>query len=441
MKKQGLSSEMWRVLQELGIYTLTPIQEQAIPVLMARKNAILKAPTGTGKTYAFLLPIVEQLDAALEKTQAVILAPTRELATQISNVLKGILAESEKELSHALVIGGKDRARLLQTLERKQPQIIIGTPGRCEDIFVKEALVDTKAIQFVVLDETDMMFENGFLESVDAIFNTIQQPDVCYAVCSATISEQIQQFVKKYIKNIQLIEVKKTDDFINKTQYLFWDVTGKNRLESLKKVMDAYNPYLGLIFANTKKEVNEIYQFLQEQGYKIGIIHGDMKTRERAQMLKRMHQLDFQYVVCSDMAARGIDIDGVSHIINYNLPPLSALQFFHHRAGRTGRSQYEGTVFSLYEKSELVIINKLMRQEINFEVVKLVKNEFVVQGTMDKKAVQKEADNEMIALSKRAKASVHHSKKVKPGYKKKIRRAVETAVRQEKRKRSKAKKK
>lgn len=438
MPKIKLNNEIWNALHELGIHDFTPIQQKAIPVLLDEKNVMMQAPTGTGKTYAFLLPIIAQIDVDLKKTQAIILAPTRELASQIAHVLKTFLMHYPVEITHTLIIGGKDRTRLMNSLENKQPQIIIGTPGRAEDILVKEALIDTKEVKFAILDETDMMFENGFLESIDAIFETIVQNDVCYAVCSATISQEMQQFIKKYIKNIKLVEAKKTETFKHKIEYLFWDITGKNRLESLKAAMDVYNPYLGLVFANTKKEVNEIYQYLQEQGYRIGILHGDMKTRERAQTLKRIHQLEYQYIICSDMAARGIDIDGVSHIINYNLPALNALQFFHHRAGRTGRSQYQGTILSLYEKSELNKIQKLVKQDITFETVKYKKGEFIMQGELDTKRVQKEFDAELVAISRRTKASVHKSKKVKPGYKKKIKRAVESSLQQEKRKRNKA---
>jgi len=437
MQKIKFSDAMWLALNNIGIHELTPIQMKAIPVLLQEQNIMMQAPTGTGKTYAFALPILEKIDVTLMKTQAVIMAPTRELAHQIATVIKEVVIQYNPRITFELAIGGKDRERLLQNLALKQPHIIIGTPGRCEDIFVKESLVDTKYIKFAVLDETDMMFENGFLESVDAVFETIRNNQVCYAVCSATISQEIQQFIKKYIKNIQLIEIKKTDDFKNKVEYLFWDITGKNRLESLQKVMDYYNPYLALVFANTKKEVVEIYEHLVGKGYRIGILHGDMKTRERAQMLKRIHQLDFQYVICSDMAARGIDIDGVSHIINYNLPPMNALQFFHHRAGRTGRSKYEGTVFSLYERSELIKIQKLVKQDIIFDTVKFSKGEFVKQGTVQSERITKTFDDELIALSKRAKAGVNKKKKVKPGYKRKIRRAVESSVQQEKRRRKK----
>jgi len=438
MQKNKLSNKMWQALSALHIHSLTQVQTEAIPLVLNRKNIMLQAPTGTGKTYAFLLPLVEQIVVENTKTQALIMAPTRELATQIRDVLREVVAVYDPAITYGLAIGGQDRERLIEGLKANAPHILIGTPGRCEDILIKEAVIDTKEIAFVVLDETDMMFENGFLESIDRIFDALKDNDVCYVVCSATISQELQQFIKKYLgKNMQYVEVKKSDAFVAKTEYLLWDVSGKDRIACLKQVMDYYQPYLGLIFVNTKAEVDAVYQQLLADNYRIGVLHGDMKTRERAQMLKRIRQLDFQYVICSDIAARGIDIDGVSHVINYELPYEHTLAFFHHRAGRTGRFKYEGTVFSLYEKADMPKIQKLTKEGITFTDVKIKAGELVRQDA-NKGRAKKEVDKELLQISKKAKAQANRTKKVKPGYKKKIRQAVVSSIQKEQRARKKA---
>jgi len=436
--QKKLSDKMWHALAALHIHTLSEVQEAAIPFLLQEKSMMLQAPTGTGKTYAFLLPILEKLDVKKAKTQALIMAPTRELASQIGAVLKELITVYDPNITHTLVIGGKDRERSMKELQTKQPHILIGTPGRCEDIIVKEGLVDTKDISFIVLDETDMMFENGFLESIDAIFETVKNHEVCYVVCSATISQEMRQFIKKYMtKNIEYIEVEKSEGFQAKTEYLLWDVTGKDRVACLEQVMDYYQPYLGLIFVNTKADVDLMYDRLLQDNYRIGVLHGNMKTRERAQMLKRIRQLEFQYVICSDIAARGIDIDGVSHVINYELPQDHALSFFHHRAGRTGRFKYQGTVFSLYVKSELPKIQKLIKAGIVFDHVKIA-NDTLIQQDDGKGRTRKQIDQELLQISKKAKAKANRAQKVKPGYKKKIRSEVVKSIKKEQKARKRA---
>jgi ATP-dependent RNA helicase CshB len=438
MEKNRLSHHMWQALTALNIHTLSEVQEAAIPLLLQGKNVVLQAPTGTGKTYAFLLPILEKINVENKKTQTLILVPTRELAMQIAGVLREVIAVYNTEITYALAIGGKDRTRLLEQIKSNAPHILIGTPGRCEDMIVKEGVLDTKEIKTVVLDETDMIFENGFLESIDAILETLRNNEVTYALASATISQEMRVFMKKYIVgSIAFVEIQKSAAFKAKTEYLLWDVSGKDRMRCLEQVMDHYQPYLGLIFANTKSEVEAIYDKLSRNNYRIGILHGNMKTRERAQMLRRIRQLDFQYIVCSDIAARGIDIDGVSHVINYELPALHALDFFHHRAGRTGRFKYEGTVFSLAEKSDAPKLEKLIKAGIEFEQVKIVDGTLLRQDDFRRKTTKK-VDQELLQISQKAKAKASRGNKVKPGYKKKIRRAVVRSIQKEQRARKKA---
>ncbi len=434
-----LKEEIQVALEALGFKEMTPVQEMGIPELLKKHNVMMKAPTGTGKTHAFLLPILENIDPTKKNVQAIIMAPTRELATQISLVARQCIKYMESDISIGLLIGGKDRGRLIETMSQTQPHIIIGTPGRLEDIIVKEKKVDIRYIQYVVLDETDMIVENGFLESIDAILTMLPEK-ITFAVCSATISQEIQQFLKKYVRNVKFIDVKKSKLANDKIEHLLLSVRENKRLEKLYEITEILDPYMALIFANTKKKVIEIFEFLQSKGMKVGMIHGDMQARERKQMLKRMQLLEFQYIVASDIAARGIDIDGVSHIINYEIPSLDSLAFYFHRAGRTGRMNYAGTIISLYEKEDLNRIGKLIKQGIDFQEIKLIDGEIVRTGKIKEKEA-KALDAGVLSASQKAKRSANRTNKVKPGYKRKIKWAVTEAVTKEKRRQAKTKKK
>ncbi|MGL5041795.1 MAG: DEAD/DEAH box helicase, partial [Culicoidibacterales bacterium] len=289
-----LKQSILDALVALDFKEMTLIQELGIPELLKKRNVMMKAPTGTGKTHAFLLPILENIDPENKHVQAIIMAPTRELATQISLVARMCIKHMKADISVGLLIGGKDRGRLIEAMTQSQPHIIIGTPGRLEDMIVKEKKVDMRYIDYVVLDETDMIVENGFLESIDAIFTMLPET-VTYAVCSATISQEIQQFIKKYVKNVAFIDAKKSKLANDKIEHLLLSVRENKRLEKLYEITEILDPYMALIFANTKKKVIEIYEFLQSKGMKVGMLHGDMKARERKQMLKRMQLLEFQY--------------------------------------------------------------------------------------------------------------------------------------------------
>lgn len=434
--KLNLKATLQQALIDAKITTFTPIQQQALPQILQHKNIMMKSPTGTGKTYAFVIPILNDIVIENETTQALIMAPTRELALQIHDVTKKLITGMDENITVTLAVGGKDRDKLKQLLQTKQPHILIGTPGRCEDMLAKEHLINTTTIKHLVLDEVDMIIENGFLESVDAVLSSIPEQPMVFTVCSATISQEIEQFVRKYIKNISIIEIKQqTQQHI---QHLFLDVTGKDKLAYLYHATQIFRPYVCLIFANTKKQVTEIHQYLSDKGLKAGLIHGDMPARQRQQMLRRVHQLEFQYVVASDIAARGIDIDGVSHIINFEIPPLENLQFYFHRAGRTGRMEYDGMILSFFDKEERNKLQKIVKQGIEFNEVKLKDHAFVHHNDGAKTARQ--LDEQILQISQKAKKSAHRNNKIKPGYKRKIKWAVTDAIRKEKRKQNKGKK-
>ena len=446
MKKTlELKQSVLDVVNTLGFDEFTPIQEMAIPKLINKQNVILKAPTGTGKTHAFLLPILHKIDPALKQVQAVILTPTRELAHQTEKVLRQALAVFEEDITVFSLIGGKDREKSIAHLAKTQPQILIGTPGRIKDIFVDMKAIDVRYIRDIVFDETDMIVENGFIEALDNFLAMLPNSDkVTFAVASATVSQEVRIFIKKYIRNIELIEVKNATQANTSVEHLLLEVNGKNKQKVLLNILETITPFMVIIFANTKKKVVEIVAALKDEGYKVGYIHGDLQPRERTQMLKRIHNLEFQYVVASDIAARGIDIEGASHVINYDIPEVQNIEFYAHRAGRTGRMNYAGTIISLYTVEEQHIIDKIRKSGIKFEDVRLKDNEFVPRKSTERRKVQPAVDAErehIKAISKKAKRGAHRGGKVKPGYKKKIKYAVDKAIIFEKRKSNKAKRK
>ena len=414
-------------LLDLNFVEATEVQGKLIPIVLAGRDLVGESKTGSGRTHTFLLPIFQKMNEDVENVQAVITAPSRELARQIYQAACQIAAFSDKEIRVANYVGGTDKSRQIGKLTSSQPHIVIGTPGRIYDLVASGDLAIHKAHTFVV-DEADMTLDMGFLITVDKIASSLPK-DLQFLVFSATIPQKLQPFLKKYLSN-PVIEQIKTKTVISDTidNWLI-STKGRDRNAQIYEITQLLQPYLAMIFVNTKTRADELYSYLTTQGLKVAKIHGDIAPRERKRIMNQVKKLDFEYIVATDLAARGIDIEGVSHVINDAIP--QDLSFFVHRVGRTGRNGLSGTAITLYQPSDDSDIRELEKLGIHF-IPKMIKNgEFQDTYDRDRRANREKTpeklDTEMIGLVKKKK------KKIKPGYKKKIQWAVNEKRRKTKR--------
>ena len=416
-----------KALQDLKFVEATEVQEKLIPVVLSGRDLVGESKTGSGKTHTFLLPIFQKLNEEADYVQVVITAPSRELATQIYQATRQIASFSETEIRVANYVGGTDKARQIDKLETSQPHIVIGTPGRIYDLVKSGDLAIHKAKTFVV-DEADMTLDMGFLETVDKIAGSLPK-DLQFMVFSATIPQKLQPFLKKYLSNPVMEQIKTKTVISDTIENWLVSTKGRDKNAQIYEISQILQPYLAMIFVNTKARADELHGYLVAQGLKVAKIHGDIAPRERKRIMNQVKNLDFEYIVATDLAARGIDIEGVSHVINDAIP--QDLSFFVHRVGRTGRNGLPGTAITLYQPSDDSDIRELEKLGIKF-IPKMMKDgEF--QDTYDRdRRVNREKsyeklDTEMIGLVKKKK------KKIKPGYKKKIQWAVNEKRRKTKR--------
>nr|WP_304218670.1 DEAD/DEAH box helicase [Fredinandcohnia onubensis] len=413
-------------LKEIKFTKPTEIQERLIPSIQRGESAIGQSQTGTGKTHAYILPIINNIDSAKQEVQAVITAPTRELATQIHHEIGKIIKFSgENPITAKLFVGGTDKARAIEKL-KTQPHIVVGTPGRIHDLIKEQALQVYTASQIVV-DEADLMLDMGFIEDVDQIAARMAE-DLQILVFSATIPDKLKPFLKKYMENPRYTHVAPEQATAAKVEHILVPLRHRNKLKLLQSMLEVYNPYLAIIFTNTKKMADEVADGLIAKGMKVGRLHGDLPPRERKKVMKQINSLEFQYVVATDLAARGIDIEGVSHVINYELP--SDLDFYIHRVGRTARAGYSGIAATIYEPADEDAIIRLEKMGVTFVNKDLENEEWVNIGERNKRKARKKQVDE---IDKLAQSQVKKPKKVKPGYKKKMNQEMEKIKKRQKR--------
>ena len=405
-------------VKELGFFEPTEIQERLIPTVLKGDSVIGQSQTGTGKTHAYLLPMIQKVNPYKEAVQAIITAPTRELAAQIYQEVLKITKNSEEEIAVRLYIGGTDKQRTIEKLKH-QPHIVVGTPGRINDL-VKEQALFVHSAPILIIDEADLMLEMGFLEDVDQIASRMAEA-LQMLIFSATIPEKLKPFLKKYMENPKYIQVEPKQVTAAKIEHYLLPARHRNKLELVFQALETFNPYLAIVFTNTKKKADEVADRLMGKGLKVGRIHGDLSPRERKQMMKQILDLDYQYIVATDLAARGIDIQGISHVINYELP--SDLDFYIHRVGRTARAGYSGIALTIYEDRDEDALNKLENKGIEFRHCDLHDHEWVDLGDRNKRNKRKRQVNE---IDLKAKSIIKKPKKVKPGYKKKLQQETES---------------
>ncbi|MBM4762315.1 DEAD/DEAH box helicase [Bacillus sp. B15-48] len=401
-------------IRKLRFTEPTEIQKRLIPIILKGESAIGQSQTGTGKTHAYILPIIEKIKPELNEVQAVITAPTRELANQIYHEVLKIAedASDAEKITARCFIGGTDKQRQIEKL-KTQPHIVIGTPGRINDL-VKDQALHIHRAKMLVVDEADLMLDMGFLHDVDQFAGRMPEK-LQILVFSATIPEKLKPFLKKYMENPLYVQVNPRKVTAENIDHLIMPTRHRNKVSLVNAALQAFNPYLAIVFTNTKKKADEVADGLIAQGVKVGRIHGDLSPRERKRMMKQIQDLEYRYIVATDLAARGIDIEGVSHVINYELP--SDLDFYIHRVGRTARANLSGTALTIYESSDEDALNKLEKLGVNFKHID-VKNAEVVEINDRNKRKKRQKQEDETEL--KAKSMVKKPQKVKPGYKKKM---------------------
>ncbi len=411
-------------LEDLRFQQPTEVQERLIPLIQKGKSVVGQSQTGTGKTHTFLLPLMDRIDPKKDEVQVVVTAPSRELATQIYQAARQIVGFSDPEIRVTNFVGGTDKQRQLSRLKNQQPHLVIGTPGRILDMINEQAL-DVHTAQAFVVDEADMTLDMGFLTEVDQIAGRLPER-LQILVFSATIPEKLRPFLRKYLQNPIIEEIKPKAVISETIENWLISTKGRKPEQQIYKLLTIGHPYLAIVFANTKQRVDEITDYLKNQGLKVARIHGDISPRERKRVMRQVQNMDYQYVVATDLAARGIDIEGVSHVINAELP--EDLEFFIHRVGRTGRNGLPGTAITLYDPSDEQAIISLEKIGVAFEPKEIKDGEIVDSYDRNRRKKREksrdELDPTLIGLVKKKK------KKIKPGYKKKIQRAVQDSNRQ-----------
>jgi ATP-dependent RNA helicase CshB len=410
-----------KAIAELGFKEFTEIQNMVIPKASKGSDIIGCSQTGSGKTHAFLIPIFENLDLELNDVQVVITAPTRELADQIYKNARQLASHSKIRIDIRKYTGGSNRDKEIERLKKSQPMIVIGTPGKINDLAVKENVLNVYKAKVFVIDEADMSLEIGFLEDIDKMA-ALMGDGLQMMVFSATIPEKIRPFLRKYMDKPEEIYIKPRELSSLNIEHIFLPMKSKDRKTVLLSLLKVINPYVGLIFCNKKEVVDEVHSFLIGSGIKAAKIHGDITPRERKRIMERVNRAEYQYVVASDIASRGIDIDGVSHVINYELP--KDMEFYVHRSGRTGRASYEGMAISLYTVEDGDYLDFLENKGIKI-VYKDVKNNELVEKRERKERDRRELihggfDKNKVNVKKK-------NKKVKPGYKKKYHQDLQRA--------------
>lgn len=352
----GVSEEIRRAIEELGFEHPMPVQEEVIPYLLGNRNDVIAlAQTGTGKTAAFGIPVLQRTDSRVRQTQALILSPTRELCLQIADDLKDF-AKYIDGINIVPVYGGTSIENQIKSL-RHGAQIIVATPGRLIDL-MNRGVAKLDAVRNVVLDEADEMLNMGFSESIDEILEGVPE-DRNTLLFSATMSKEIEKIARNYLHDPKEIVVGSRNEGAEHVNHIYYMVNAKDKYLALKRVVDYFPKIFAIIFCRTKRETQEIADKLIHDGYNAESLHGDLSQQQRDLTMQKFRQHMTQLLVATDVAARGLDVDDLTHVINFGLP--DDIESYTHRSGRTGRAGKKGTSISIIhsrERSKMRAIEK-----------------------------------------------------------------------------------
>lgn len=397
-----------QIIDELKFDKLTPIQNEVINQFNKNKHIVGLAPTGTGKTHAYLIPLIANIEATNSDLQAIILVPTNELVDQVLKMLR----ETNTDLKVRAYNAKTDKKREGLWLVNNQPQIVISTPSKIIE-FTNSNLLKIHKTKYFIMDEADMMFDFDFLSEIDLILSKMGNPK--NLLFSATINDSMKPFISKYFGDHIYIDTTKDHDL--KIEHMLFQTRIKSRIDVLKDITKYLNPYMALIFVSKNDDQEEVYNQLVNSGLNVGMMSSKLTANQRRNIIKDIADLKYQYVIVSDLAARGLDFD-ISHVINYDLP--YQLEFFKHRSGRTGRMEKEGIVITIVSEKDSRKIEKLSEMGFEFNKYNIGKNGFVKVASKDNKLLKVELD----AIKK-----IPKPKKVKPNYRKKNKEVLKDAKR------------
>ena len=353
----GVREDIRRAIEELGFEHPMPVQEEVIPYLLGNKNDVIAlAQTGTGKTAAYGLPLLQKTDADRKDTQAIILSPTRELCLQIADDLNSF-AKYIQGMHIAAVYGGTDIGSQIRTLKHGV-QIIVATPGRLLDL-INRGVAQLSDVTNVVLDEADEMLNMGFSESINAIFEQVPE-ERNTLLFSATMSKEIEKIALNYLHDHKEIVVGSRNEGAEHVNHIYYMVNAKDKYLALKRVVDYYPRIFAIIFCRTKVETQEIADKLIKDGYNAEALHGDLSQQQRDLTMQKFRQHTVQFLVATDVAARGLDVEDLTHVINYGLP--DDIESYTHRSGRTGRAGKKGTSISIIHSRERFKVRQIEKQ-------------------------------------------------------------------------------
>lgn len=360
-KSLSIKPEMVQALSKMGIHSPTPIQEQSIPLILSGKDLIGQAQTGTGKTLAFLLPLFEKINTKDPHVQALILSPTRELALQITEIAEKLAAIYE--VGVLAVYGGQDTAKQIKKLTGGI-QLVIATPGRLLD-HMGRGTISLKQTKFFVLDEADQMLLMGFKNEVEMVAKALpkKRQTLCF---SATMDQAVKKIAYRYTSSPAVVSIAAKKVTLDAIRQEVVETTDRHKQAALFSVLNEDNPYMAIIFCRTKRRVEMLYDAMHQAGYNCIRLHSDILQSKRERMMKSFRNGDVQYLIATDVAARGIDVSGITHVYNYDAPETP--ESYIHRIGRTGRAGEEGyTCLFVAPKNaeELAAIEKKLKKPLH----------------------------------------------------------------------------
>ncbi len=353
----GLDKALLNAITDLGFDTPSEVQEKSIPLLLSDEiDLVALAQTGTGKTAAFGFPLIQKIDSASRTTQGLILSPTRELCLQITNEMQ-LYSKYVKGLNIVAVYGGAsitDQARQI----KRGAQIIVATPGRMKDM-IGRGIIDISKIDYCILDEADEMLNMGFYEDIKDILSNTPESKSTW-LFSATMPKEVSTIAKKFMKNPTEITVGSKNSGVDTVQHEYYTVGGRDRYPALKRLADANPGIFSVVFCRTKRDTQKVAEKLIEDGYNAGALHGDLSQNQRDLVMNAFRKKQIQMLVATDVAARGIDVDDITHVINYQLP--DEIETYTHRSGRTGRAGKSGISMVIITRSESRKIGAIERK-------------------------------------------------------------------------------